>query len=259
MPSLLGFAALAAAVAWAGYRAGALTAGGARAAALVGAVVLAGTSWAGGLLLGLFFVSSSGLSRWAERRAPSPLDLKGTRRDAAQVMANGGAAMAGGVLALAAPELGLWVLAAALSAAAADTWATSLGAFSRGEPRHLLTGLRVPRGTSGAVSWVGSLGAGGAAALMGAAATALAGPALGGAAFGLGVAGMLVDSVLGATLQGRFRCPACAAASEHRRHRCGAATERVGGLAWLDNDGVNFASTALAGAGGALLWWLCSS
>jgi hypothetical protein len=48
MLSLLGFAALAAAVAWAGYRAGALTAGGARAATLVGAVVLAGTScsWA---------------------------------------------------------------------------------------------------------------------------------------------------------------------------------------------------------------------
>jgi uncharacterized membrane protein len=73
----------------------------------------------------------------------------------------------------------------------------------------------------------------------------------------IGFLGMAADSTLGALLQGRFRCQACDAASEWRVHRCGAATTREGGMAWLNNDGVNFVATALAGCVALAAWrWL---
>jgi uncharacterized membrane protein len=49
-------------------------------------------------------------------------------------------------------------------------------------------------------------------------------------------------------LQSQRRCEVCGVATEQRVHRCGAATRHVGGLAMLDNDGVN----GLATLGGAL-------
>jgi uncharacterized membrane protein len=73
----------------------------------------------------------------------------------------------------------------------------------------------------------------------------------------IGFLGMIADSTLGALLQGRFRCPACDMASEWRVHRCGAATIREGGMAWLNNDGVNLVATTLAGCAAMGLWyWL---
>ena len=73
----------------------------------------------------------------------------------------------------------------------------------------------------------------------------------------IGFFGMVADSTLGALLQGRFHCPACDEASEWRVHRCGAATIREGGIAWLNNDGVNLVATLLAGCVAAGVWrWL---
>ena len=74
----------------------------------------------------------------------------------------------------------------------------------------------------------------------------------------IGFFGMVADSMLGALFQGRFHCPACDAASEWRVHRCGAATTREGGMAWLNNDGVNFIATTLAGCAAVALWRLMS-
>jgi uncharacterized membrane protein len=73
-------------------------------------------------------------------------------------------------------------------------------------------------------------------------------------AFGSGVAGMLADSLLGATLQGRFYCAACGLPSERTVHRCGNDTRLEGGLAALSNDGVNLLATAVGGGLGAA-WW----
>jgi uncharacterized membrane protein len=67
----------------------------------------------------------------------------------------------------------------------------------------------------------------------------------------VGFAGMLMDSLLGGTLQGRFYCVHCGQDSEWKRHRCGCKTEFRGGLAWLNNDAVNGLATTLA----ALLAW----
>ena len=69
----------------------------------------------------------------------------------------------------------------------------------------------------------------------------------------IGFGGMLLDSLLGAWIQGRYICRTCGMASERRVHRCGLRTEWLGGWQWLDNDGVNALSTGCAALAGVLL------
>lgn len=235
--------------------AGALSAGGTFAAVGIGAAVLSGTGWGGALVLGAFFVPSTLVGRLTRGR-PSSSDAKGECRDAVQVLANGWAAALGATLLPVAPGFGLWVVTSSLAAAAADTWATSTGLWSRSGPRLVTTGRRVPAGTSGAVSGAGSLGA-----VAGAVVVAAAGAAAGGGAplllagTTIGFVGMLLDSVLGAVVQARRICPECGGPSERSIHRCGSATRLVGGFRWLNNDGVNALTTGFAAALGALGWW----
>ncbi len=241
---------IAAAVALLGWRVHALTGAGALAAATIGSAMLLGTGWAGMLALGGFFLGSSLISRVAPDRSAA-LDAKGHRRDPLQVLANGGPAALGALL----PAAGLWIVTASLAAAAADTWATSVGGWSRTDPRHIITLRRVPSGTSGGITLLGSLGGAVGAAVVG------LGPALVShsvrlllVGLGVGLAGMLFDSLLGATLQGKFHCDDCGRATEQRLHRCGRRSRTTGGLTWLSNDGVNALATGAAACGGWLAW-----
>jgi uncharacterized protein (TIGR00297 family) len=250
--------ALAAALAAAGWQVRALTGAGAIAATAVGTALLIGAGWAGAAVLGAFFVSSSAVSQIEPSRPPGVGDPKGDRRDHWQVLANGGPAALGALLAHDQPGLALWIATTSLAAAGADTWATSIGAWSRTPPLQLITWRSVPAGTNGGITWLGCSGA-----FAGAGLVALIGawtghqPALAVAAVGIGFAGMLVDSALGASVQGRFRCPVCGDASEWRRHRCGTLTTPVGGIGWLNNDGVNALATGSAALAGWCAWaWL---
>lgn len=241
------------AIAIAARRAGALTPSGAAAATVLGTLaVAAGWDWAA--LLITYFVTGSLVTRF---RAATKIALLGARvakggaRDAMQVIANGGtfAAAAVGDLASGADAWRL-LAAASLAASAADTWATEIGTLSRSAPRSILTWKRAAVGTSGAVTPLGLLAAiGGAGSVALIAAIAGWGPTAVVAAFAGGVAGCLLDSVLGASLQARRWCPQCKVTTEQPVHRCGSPTAITGGVAWLDNDGVNVVSTAL----GALL------
>lgn len=250
-PSLLIAASIAILVSLLGWFSRALTRQGAVAAAVIGFLVLSGTGWAGGAALGVFFVGASLVSRMTEGRNPVGFEAKGNQRDPAQVMANGGSALVGGILGFHDPLLGLWVVTTSLAAAGADTWATSIGALSRHDPVLVHNGKRVPPGTSGAVSVVGTLGG-----LLGAGLTAgvaaLAARDLSMLAWGtmIGTCGMLADSFLGATLQARFRCRKCDVPTERVVHHCELAAEHVGGIRWLNNDVVNAIATALAGLAG---------
>ncbi|HZW03757.1 MAG TPA: DUF92 domain-containing protein [Anaerolineaceae bacterium] len=259
LPQLLLGLLLAALIAAAAYRLRALDRSGAAAAALLGTVVfgLGGLAWA--VVMMAFFVSSSALSRLAGRRkaALNEKFSKGHRRDAGQVLANGGVAGLFVLLHLAFPDAAWpWAgFAGALAAANADTWATELGVLSRRLPRRITTWETVERGESGGVSLTGTLAALSGAALI--AAAAAFGPAGGGtAALPLrlgavtlaGLAGSLVDSLLGATVQAIYFCPTCQKETErHPRHTCGTDTTPLRGWRWLDNDWVNAACT-LAGA-----------
>ncbi|MDH4044697.1 MAG: DUF92 domain-containing protein [Gemmatimonadota bacterium] len=232
-------ALIAATVALGGWVAGWLTAGAAVAATAIGMSVLTGAGLPGLALLGTFFISGSLLSR---RGTP------GARRTIAQVAANGWAAGVGGLVIPFAPSLGWAVLAGGLAAAQADTWATELGRHSRHSPRLVTTGRTVPVGTSGGVTTLGTVAAGAGAVTLALVAWALnANTSMVWMPIA-GVGGMLVDSLLGASLQVRFVCPACGAAVESRRH-CATPTTPVRGLRWMTNDTVNVFGT---GAGAAI-------
>ncbi len=250
----LGVSAL---VALLGIATRALTRSGAVAATAVGTLILWQTGWPGGLVLAFFFGPSTAVGRLAAASRPSAVDPKDETRDHWQVLANGGAAALGALAEALVPGLGLKLVAVGLATASADTWATSLGALSPRPPRDILRGRVVPPGTSGGVSWFGTSGG-----LMGAALVAIAATLVGGGSrslylttVALGFAGMLLDSVLGASVQGRYRCPQCAVPTERRIHRCGTTAQHERGATWLDNDGVNALSTSLMTALAAV-WWL---
>jgi uncharacterized protein (TIGR00297 family) len=226
----------------AAYRASALTPGGAVAAALVGATIFAAGGWRWAFVLLIFFVSSSVLSRlpgepWNQTDKQGP-------RDAAQVLANGGLPAVAAIAELLHPDGMLWpvVLASGVAAATADTWASEVGSRFGGTPRAILSGRSLPAGASGAVTVIGSL-----ASLLGALSIALASVVLlhlSGRAMiatgSAGVAGSLLDTLLGATIQERRQCPHCGATTEQRIHQsCSSTTFHSGGIQGLDNDWVN--------------------
>lgn len=244
---------LALVIAYLAYRAKSLNKSGAFAAMLVGTIVFGLGGWQWAVILLIFFTTSSLLSRAFKTRKLSLNEKfsKGHERDAGQVFGNGGLATLFVVVHALYPEAGIgWAgFAASLAAVNADTWATELGVLNPTPPR-LITDLRkrVEKGTSGGVSLSGTV-----ASVLGAFVIALP------AAFfaqnwGLlplitiaGLAGSLFDSLLGATVQAMYFCPADQKETEkHPLHTCGTATVYLRGWNWLDNDWVNFACSLLS-------------
>jgi uncharacterized protein (TIGR00297 family) len=232
-------------------RAGSLSRSGALAAVAMGTLsAAAGWDWA--VLLLVFFLPASALSRLgaaAKEARTSDIVAKRGSRDWVQVLANGGIfSLAAGLSLLNESPAWMAIGAGAISAAAADTWGTEIGTLAGGEPRRIDTLRRVPAGTSGAVSGLGLAATVLGAALIAGAVWALDWPRwVLFAAFAGGVAGALADSVLGATLQARRRCPVCDRATEREVHGCGERTVPAGGVRWMDNDVVNVLAT-LTGA-----------
>jgi len=248
--------AVAGAVAIMAYGARLLTAGGAIAATFVGAAALVGgRSWV--VMLLFFFASSSALSRWrgAERdKLVQPLVEKGGRRDAIQVLVNGGVFGVAAMLSTMG-DIVTWhaVGAGAVAAATADTWSTEIGTVLGGTPRLILSGREVVPGTSGGVTVAGTIAGFVAAVLAGFLTAAMDwGTPVAAIAAG-GVAGSVVDSVLGAVVQERRWCGNCSVATERRVHSCGTTTEHRGGIRGCDNDIVNLMSTI---AGATVTWTL---
>ncbi len=256
----------------AAYRFKLLTLSGGLSAFLLGAVTFGLGGWGWALVLITFFSSSSGLSLLFKKgkKTAESMYSKGGRRDAAQVLANGGVAGLFVLLSLVLPNS--WVpwagFCAALAAANADTWATELGVLNPRKPILILTGKPVEPGTSGAVSVVGTL-----ASTAGAFLIALLGWIFrpsgwiemnGLLMIGLitfcGLVGSLVDSLLGASFQAIYYCDACKTETEkYPLHGCGTETHLIRGKKWMDNDWVNFTCTLSASILVILLGWLITA
>ncbi|HET6594841.1 MAG TPA: DUF92 domain-containing protein [Anaerolineales bacterium] len=254
---------LAVLVAYLAYRARSLSTSGAIAATVVGTITFGIGGWQWAVLLLTFFITSSGLSRLFKKRKAG-LDekfSKGNQRDAGQVFGNGGLATFFAALHAFYPESILpWLgFAASLAAVNADTWATELGVLHPTSPR-MITDLskRVEKGTSGGISFLGTLASLSGSAIIALPAVLLSPPnALSTNYFLLitlaGLAGSLFDSLLGATVQAMYFCPADQKETEkYPFHSCGTETVHIRGWKWLNNDWVNFACGAFA----SLLAWL---
>ena len=259
MQIVIGFI-LAGIVAYLAYRVHSLSKSGAIAATVVGTVIFGIGGLPGAILLLIFFVTSSGLSRAFKKRKVGLNEKfsKGHERDAGQVFGNGGLATLFAALHAFYPEsILLWVgFAASLAAVNADTWATELGILNPTPPR-VITDLRkrVEKGTSGGISLGGT-----GAALLGSAVIALLAVLLSPAGTldtnsfllitAAGISGSFFDSLLGATVQAMYYCPTHKKETEkHPLHTCGTETIHIRGWKWLNNDWVNF----VCGAFGAIL------
>jgi len=247
---------LACGVAFVGYRRAWLDRGGAIAALCVGGAIFTG-GWNLVAAL-LFFFFSAGILGHIARRQLSGMEIEAEQhraRGAGQVLAVGLVPALGALgFALAGKTAFYEAALAALAFATADTWATDIGMTAARPPRLLGIGRRVPRGVSGGMSWRGTV-----ASVAGAAAVSTMG------LFGstadrsstllkvtvLGVAAGLLDSLLGATLQRRDRCPVCGIVTERKEH-CGAATVPAGGL--LSNTGVNFVCSVAVALAAIVMW-----
>jgi uncharacterized protein (TIGR00297 family) len=259
MQLILGFF-LGAAISALAWRAGSLCRSGAVAASLTGGLVfgLGGIPWA--VLLLAFFISSSLLSRSFSSRKSAFTEKfsKGSQRDWGQVFANGGlAATLAVIYAVNGNPFWAWVaFAGAMAAVTADTWATEIGVLSPAEPRLITSRQIVERGTSGAISATGNLAVLGGAGMIGLAASIFSPlPVVGIIILG-GICGALFDSFLGASFQAIYYCPSCQKETErHPLHTCQNNTEYLRGVAWINNEVVNFACSAV-GAGVAAGLWL---
>lgn len=252
-------------VAMAGMRAHALVHSGVLAAASVGTVLVGAGGWWTGVLIVVFFVSSSALSRLRRETQPRIRAAKGGSRDAVQVFANGGIPMLLAMVAGLAEDPAPWLLATAggIAGACADTWATEIGRTSMRPPRMITTCRQAPSGSSGAITTRGTLGALAGAAAIGLTASigSVAGwwppdrpfAAILVAVTMAGFTGALVDSVLGATVQAQYWCPRCDVLTEQPVHWCGTPVTRRRGFPFMTNDVVNaLAIVVAAGAAGVL-------
>lgn len=245
--------ALAATVALFALRMGWLSLSGAVAAGCVGWLTLGVGGWAATAVLMAFFLSGSLLTRWRahEKRRMQQLTARGLQRDAFQVVANGGVATACLVGFALTGDQGWWLgFSGAYAAATSDTWSSEVGSLSRQPPRHLLSGRRLQPGESGGVSLLGTLaGLGGSASIALISWWALSLSDAQAIVVALsGMVGNLTDSLLGATLQGRYHCMVCGQVAETPLH-CGQLARLVSGRRWVHNDLVNLCATAV----GALL------
>lgn len=247
---------LSALIGYFGYRRGSLSKSGVLGAMLVGTAIFGFGGWTWGILLIVFFVSSSALSHFKASRKESLAEKfsKGSQRDLAQALANGGA---GALIAVANffwPHPLWWAaFVGALATVNADTWATEIGVLSKAQPRLVTNGKLVEVGTSGGITLDGTLAALAGSALIGLVSSLSLSFSLSFSFFFLsslsGLLGSLFDSFLGATVQAIYFCDNCNIETErHPMHTCGHPTRLSRGWRWLDNDWVNFVSSLVGSA-----------
>jgi uncharacterized protein (TIGR00297 family) len=252
----------ASAVAWMSHRNQFLDAGGSTSTLILGTIIFGIGGYQAAVPILVFFITSSLLSKFSKQKKHEIQLLfeKTGKRDYKQVLVNGGIPTLIIILNFIFPMEGyLFLYLTAVAAANADTWGTEIGIFSKKKPRLITTLKRVPRGTSGAKSPLGSI-----AAFAGSAVIILSGfvnynlfedkTAF---IYGLfvcmlaGFLGSVIDSLLGASVQVQYSCARCGKVTEKKVH-CDQPAGYKSGFMFFNNDLVNLVSVSLA----TLLIWV---
>jgi len=222
-------------------------------------LIFGGMKWFVVLLVFYFATGLFTKYKYEYKKKIGAAEEKGGARAWQNVMANG---LIASLLAMGHDLVPLNIFAigflGAISTSAADTLATEIGLLNPHEPR-LITNLSksVEPGTSGGVSPLGEV-----ASLFGATLMGLVAWIVGFDGFTLpkiftvtvlaGFLGSTFDSLLGASIQATYRCPACNRITEKKVH-CGQACTLIKGNRILDNNVVNLISTIFGALVAALI------
>ncbi len=180
---------------------------------------------------------------------------KSSKRNHIQVLANGGV---GGVLVTLnyffPSELFYFTFVSSIAAVCADTWSTEIGTMYRTTAINILTFKTIQQGISGGVSLIGTLGG-----VLGAIIISLS------SMFWIssrnftyiffiifaGIIGNIFDSIIGASIQAKYRCTVCSKIIEKNFH-CNQAAVLKKGFKYISNDMVNLAAAITGGLFGIL-------
>lgn len=223
---------------------------GAIATFLLATIIFGFGGWKWSIPILVFFILSSLLSKAGKKikTGANQFFSKGSQRDYAQVLANGGTA--GFIMILymfyEIPQFYFFYLAS-IAAAMADTWATEIGTLAKQQPRLISTLKKVPTGTSGGITILGFVGS-----ILGAFILAMSGliffpnnTSLIQILLSITISGTLaslLDSYLGATVQVQYTCAVCNKITERQFH-CSTETSPTSGIKWISNDLINFINT----------------
>lgn len=235
------------------YKTKQLTLSGAISATLLGTVVTLAFG-TGGLLVYLFFLIAAGvLSKINQNneiyKDAEEIQDKGSRRDAVQVFANGGIVFVLAFMYILHPSIIIIIMfGASVCEAVSDTASGEVGMLFNGRTVSIITGIPQKSGLSGGVSYEGTLG-GFIAAII----TAMiwytcfftAGISTITYLFLVivtGFSGCIVDSLMGASIQAHYYDKETDKLTEKSHDKEGHALPLVKGIAFFDNDKVNFFS-----------------
>lgn len=245
-------------IAFAAYKVKSLSISGAIGTIVLGTGVFATSGLYGATIMIIFFLSSSILSHYKKskkKKAAEQFDKTG-KRDIFQVFANGGVGLILSISYFVTQNSQfLFALAISFAVANADTWSTELGILNKKNPFSLRTFKRVIKGTSGAISFFGTTAAFLGAMFIGIIVIVLM-FAIDLSIYNLsyleifiyiilgGFIGALIDSVLGATIQGIYYSEEEKVETEKRFYK-GVPTRLIRGFSFINNDLVNFLSIGI--------------
>lgn len=205
---------------------------------------LGGLKWTIPILF--FFISASSISKL--KRGSNVSDggtmmEKSKARNYLQVVANGGIGAALVTLNLITQsELWYFAFVIIVAVACADTWATEIGTRFGKRTISIITLQKIETGLSGGVSTFGTLAAFGGSLCIGLISYYYIDDLK--IIFVIilfGFLGSVIDSLLGATVQAKYRCNNCNSILENNEH-CNENSDLIKGFRRINNDSVNFLS-----------------
>lgn len=207
----------------------------------------------------IFTLIAGKISGKTREKAEKKLHAKHGKRDSVQIICNVAmSALMAALFAFTDNDAFLCASAAALSASLADSMASELGILSRGRTFDVLSGKNVEPGMSGGVSVFGFAMSAVGAAIIAAISLGQGRGVL--FAFVILLSGFLaayLDSLLGASVQAKYRCAVCGALTEKKVH-CGESGSLEKGVKFIDNDMVNLLNNIYGAVIALLLYSIVS-
>ena len=195
------------------------------------------------VLFAIFFIFCSLVSKLIKKK--DFISTKGSKRDVIQVYANGGIALLICLYDYFYPSsLNILLFSSSIAAAMSDTWATEFGKLSKSKPKSIISLKTINHGESGGITLIGTFGSIIGSTIIGFSAYLL---------FSISVINVLgiilsgffsalIDSILGATLQGKYKLIDSEKIIEVENKN----STHSSGYKWMTNDIVNLINTFIS-------------